>query len=158
MFIDIKDIAAEGKKVSGSINLGTLLWQDHENIEVPDAIFEAFFQWSEKGFHLKGKAHLLVAMNCSRCLERFSTSIDTEFNLNLKEEIKDTKADNRPVEEEEIDVFPIKGSIIDMREVLSEQIYLNLPLKPLCKQDCQGLCAVCGANLNYNNCTCSGKK
>lgn len=158
MFIDIKDIVAKGKKVAGKLNLGTLPWQSKENIEVSDATFEVFFQWGEKGLYVRGKAHLAVALNCSRCLERFATSIDSEFHFNLKEKSHQSETGDKPLDEEEINVFPIEGSLIDMREILSELIYLNIPLKPLCKHDCHGLCSVCGGNLNNDGCICSDRK
>ncbi len=158
MFIDIKDIAAEGKRVAGDLDLGILPWKQEETIEVAKASFEAFFHWTEKGLSLKGKAHLSVGLVCSRCLERFYISIEPNFILHLKEEGDQAEAANKEVDEEEIDNFPIKDSLIDMREVLSEQIYLNIPLKPLCKEECRGLCSECGGNLNENKCSCSNKK
>jgi uncharacterized protein len=158
MFIDIKDIATEGKRVTGDLNLGTLSWQHQETIEVAKASFEAFFRWTEKGLSLKGKAHLSVGLTCSRCLERFYISIEPEFLLNLKEKSEQAKVSDKPVEEDEIDIFPIRDSIIDMKEVLSEQIYLNIPLKPLCMEDCLGLCSVCKGNLNTKNCSCMIEK
>ena len=38
---------------------------------------------------------------------------------------------------------------------MREQLYLALPMKPLCREDCRGLCAECGANLNLTTCGCA---
>lgn len=43
---------------------------------------------------------------------------------------------------------------IDLGEVVREQLYLALPMKPLCREDCKGLCPVCGVNRNRETCTC----
>lgn len=158
MFIDIKDITAEGRNVSGCLNLGVLPLQQQETIEVTEAAFKAFFYWSDKGLCLKGKVDFCVLLNCSRCLENFSIPIKSEFNLKLKEEREHSQARNDALEEVEIETFPVKESRIDMREVLSEQIYLNIPLKPLCKEDCLGLCSICGGNLNSPKCDCQKNK
>jgi uncharacterized protein len=47
-----------------------------------------------------------------------------------------------------------KGDAIDLAEVMREQFYLAMPMKPLCKPDCQGLCPVCGGNRNRERCAC----
>ncbi len=44
---------------------------------------------------------------------------------------------------------------IDLRQLMEEQFYLSLPMKPLCKDDCKGLCANCGTNLNKATCDCN---
>ena len=43
---------------------------------------------------------------------------------------------------------------IDLGEVVREQLYLALPMKPLCQEDCKGLCPVCGVNRNRETCSC----
>ena len=43
---------------------------------------------------------------------------------------------------------------IDLNELMREQFYLALPMKPLCRDECKGLCAVCGKNLNRETCDC----
>jgi uncharacterized protein len=44
--------------------------------------------------------------------------------------------------------------VIDLADVIREQLYLALPMKPLCREDCLGLCPVCGQNRNTTPCTC----
>jgi hypothetical protein len=46
----------------------------------------------------------------------------------------------------------------DLSEIAAEQIYLGLPLKPVCKNDCRGLCPVCGVNRNLEECACVGEE
>ena len=46
------------------------------------------------------------------------------------------------------------GEVVDLESLLREQIILMLPLKPLCDENCKGLCPHCGANLNREKCTC----
>jgi uncharacterized protein len=41
-----------------------------------------------------------------------------------------------------------ENDVIDLGQLMREQFYLSLPMKPLCRDDCRGLCAVCGENLN----------
>ncbi len=44
---------------------------------------------------------------------------------------------------------------IDLNDLLREQFYLALPMKPLCKNDCRGICPQCGANRNLTKCDCN---
>jgi uncharacterized protein len=51
-------------------------------------------------------------------------------------------------------VFRVEGHRADLRAVAAEQIQLALPLKPLCREGCAGLCPTCGANRNRIECGC----
>ena len=53
-------------------------------------------------------------------------------------------------------VADVAAGDVDLVQVAREQIYLNLPLKSVCRDDCKGLCATCGANRNRIECACSG--
>ncbi len=56
---------------------------------------------------------------------------------------------------EEIPLTSYDGRRIDLRTLAVEQIQLELPLKPVCRQDCQGLCPQCGGNRNQVSCDCN---
>ena len=58
------------------------------------------------------------------------------------------------IEEDDLGVSYYKDETIDLGEVVREQFYLALPMKPLCRETCKGLCPVCGANRNRETCTC----
>jgi uncharacterized protein len=58
---------------------------------------------------------------------------------------------------QDLDTEFYDGATIDVDLLVAEQIYLALPQKPLCSQDCHGLCPGCGANLNQESCRCEDK-
>ena len=60
----------------------------------------------------------------------------------------------REVAEEDLGVSYYRDDVIDLAEVIREQFYLALPMKPLCREECHGLCAVCGRNRNRETCSC----
>lgn len=76
----------------------------------------------------------LLATNCCRCLEDLKIDFNKSIQLNY------------PVEKNEF--------IIDLNPDLRQELILDSPLKPLCKPDCKGLCAHCGADLNKEKCRC----
>ncbi len=58
------------------------------------------------------------------------------------------------VADEDLGVSFYKDETLDLGELMREQFYLVLPMKPLCRPDCKGLCPVCGINRNRETCTC----
>jgi uncharacterized protein len=61
----------------------------------------------------------------------------------------------REVGDDELDTAFYQDGVIDLGQLVREQILLLLPMKPLCKESCAGLCPVCGTNLNTGSCACS---
>ena len=58
------------------------------------------------------------------------------------------------LEEEDLDLYPYVGEAIDLEPLVREQVIRAVPYAPLCKEDCKGLCAQCGADLNQGPCRC----
>ena len=54
-------------------------------------------------------------------------------------------------------MIPFTGEELDLCEAVQEQVIMALPVRPLCREDCRGLCPVCGADLNEESCTCAEK-
>lgn len=97
---------------------------------------------------IQGEVDLTVLIPCSRCLEEVPTdihfSIDKELVLNGSE-VKD---------EEMEDTDYLIGLNLDIDRLIYGEILVNWPMKVLCKEDCKGICKVCGMNLNKGNCDC----
>lgn len=56
---------------------------------------------------------------------------------------------------QDLDITYISEDFIELGDVLSEQLRLQVPFQPLCKEDCKGMCAQCGADLNLGRCACA---
>ncbi|SHH01794.1 uncharacterized protein SAMN02745221_01491 [Thermosyntropha lipolytica DSM 11003] len=104
-----------------------------------------------KVFWAAGDLRTGVVFECARCLEEFIFPVNIELNFN----IADTVYRNDFTEEE---VVFVSGDELDITSYLEEEILLSLPMQPLCDENCQGLCAGCGANLNLESCRCSEKE
>ena len=59
-----------------------------------------------------------------------------------------------PVEEEDEETYPLHGEMLDLQPLVRDALLLELPLAPLCREDCKGLCPNCGADLNDGPCSC----
>lgn len=99
-----------------------------------------------------GKVTGATELVCSRCLEKYRYHLDAVFeerfcHVSDVSEVRDEGQDT-----DDIHIF--EGSRIQLDDILNESIVLNIPMKSVCSDKCQGLCAVCGGNLNKNNCGC----
>lgn len=94
-----------------------------------------------------------TAMTCSRCLDEFTEDISHSFVYNcLPDEGGEEEKEELTIEN--MDVSYYNGGEIDITALVHEQVALALPMRPLCKDECEGLCTKCGANLNKGDCGC----
>tara|TARA_B100001989_G_scaffold253245_1_gene239214 strand:+ start:49713 stop:50291 length:579 start_codon:yes stop_codon:yes gene_type:complete len=91
--------------------------------------------------------------SCSRCLAPTKESLHVEMSGMFR-----PRADGEFDEPEDPSVFLYANEEVDFSPVIRESIVLQLPLNPVCKEDCAGLCADCGANLNETTCQCEEEK
>ena len=108
-------------------------------------------------FRLVGKAQTELELLCSRCLEPFRMPVDASFDLRYLPATEIAADEEREVQEEDLETSYYRDDQIDLNELLREQFYLALPMKPLCREDCKGLCAQCGTNLNTGTCACAAE-
>ena len=109
-------------------------------------------------YRLVGSVKADLELDCSRCLEPFVLPVDRGFDLRflpstLVEAEKDDEAEAE-VEEDDVSITYYRDEQIDLIELLREQFYLALPMKPLCSPACQGICPQCGTNRNLASCDC----
>jgi uncharacterized protein len=151
------------------INVSTLLQEpvgharhyrpDREAVSVPDADFEQEVSGtlqlirSERGVLVMAVLDLApVTLECARCLEPFEAPVHVEFD-------EEYVLDRNPLTGERIeadaDEFRIDARRhLDLSEAVRQYEQSALPLRPVCRPDCRGLCPVCGQNLNVATCDC----
>jgi uncharacterized protein len=105
-------------------------------------------------FRLVGTIRTRLELPCSRCLEAFSWPVDAEFDLRYQPHSQNSGEGEREVEEDDLTAAFYENDEIDLGQLMQEQLYLSLPMKPLCSDACKGLCPTCGANLNRETCDC----
>jgi len=105
-------------------------------------------------FHLVGRVNTTLELPCGRCLEPFTLPVDAEFDLRYHPHVENAGEGEKEIEEDDLTTAFYENEEIDLGQLMREQFYLSLPMKPLCRQDCHGLCPVCGVNLNRGTCDC----
>jgi uncharacterized protein len=99
----------------------------------------------------QGEVYTTVEIECSRCLEIYDLPIKAD--LQFVAQILDSPID-MPGDDEDFEVISKTQNILDISQRVRDAIVLAIPLKPLCSEDCKGLCPICGANLNDSECDC----
>ena len=104
-------------------------------------------------YYCHGWTESEARLECSRCLEPYAVTLRGEIDFSINE-VADTDAvDRDEVPDNEL-IVPAGAGEIDITEPVREALTLELPLKPLCREECRGLCPVCGANRNETTCEC----
>lgn len=97
---------------------------------------------------VKGTASTMVKLLCDRCLEAFDCSIQADIYQRYSTDPN----------EDDGDILSISGFEIDLEDVVTEAIVLNVPMKWLHDENCKGICKVCGINLNKQSCHCDAQE
>ncbi len=126
-----------------------------EEFVVRDRVSLAFEVFKEGvRYRLVGRVQTTLLLTCSRCLEPYPTPVDAPFDLVYVPFAQNTGEGEFEIQEDDLNTAYYRDDVIDLGELMREQFYLALPMKPLCAPACRGLCPVCGTNLNLASCTC----
>ncbi len=110
---------------------------------------------TNRGLIVKGEMTASVVSLCSRCLKPITYQIDYEFEEEAFPSIDMSTGLSLPVEPESLVID--NTHTLDLSDMLVQYALLTIPIKPLCRPDCAGLCPQCGTNLNDSICQCSHK-
>jgi uncharacterized protein len=104
---------------------------------------------------VNGTVATKVGLVCSRCLCEFSADLNSSFTIFYTKAPTAQPEDEVELGEHDLIAATYSGDEIDFSAEIAEQILLEIPYKPLCSEECKGLCSSCGADLNSSDCTCS---
>jgi len=99
-------------------------------------------------YKLQGHVEVELIMSCDRCMEEVNEVLSVEID-------KDFNVETDQVDQDFYDY--LEGNLLDLEKMVLDEIYVNLPMKVLCKESCLGLCSSCGINLNQSACTCENE-
>jgi len=108
-------------------------------------------------YYCNGQSRCDADMICSRCAEPYRTTIQGEIDFSIREVADGREQDMDVVIENEL-LVPANAKQVDITAPIRESLVLAVPLKPLCREDCRGVCPVCGANRNEKTCECKVDK
>ncbi len=106
-----------------------------------------------------GRVSVPLKLSCSRCLADFDSFVDSSFTLFFRKDtgVRHEEGDEIELGEQDLLSSTYQGDEIDLTHEIEEQIAMEIPLKPLCDDNCKGLCHTCGTDLNVSQCSCSNE-
>ena len=159
MFIETKEIGPEGLVIERDIEVGdSIQLAGEETIQAGAAHVSGELLREEDGFSFRGDIETVATLSCSRCLEPYTLPLALHFDLLYTARPEPADRRQSRMDEDEVTLTHFDGRRIDLNQLLEEQIYLAVPLKPLCRPECRGLCPRCGANLNESACGCTQER
>lgn len=150
MIIDVSGILKESggrMSVSGEVDLNTgeaflgEVYRFKEPVTVKGSISN-----NGKSLILKAEGVGVLKTRCARCMKDIEAEVKFPIDENLVRAEDSENADE--------DSILFEGNIIEADEIALNSFLMNVPTKFLCKEDCKGLCAKCGADLNEGECGC----
>lgn len=103
-------------------------------------------------FLVSGSANAKAQTSCSRCLKDIDVELEAKIDAFYMIEPPAGSED----EINEFEILPVDHNI-DLGEIIKATMLVDAPLKPVCTEDCKGLCLHCGKNLNDGPCSCDNK-
>jgi uncharacterized protein len=133
-----------------------------ETLDRPELLGLGPVAWSgevvfaDPGYLLRARLSYEQTLGCIRCLKPIVERTDSEVELMLLVEDGHERAGGEhELAEGDLGVLLVEGGVFETRPLLLEQLQLNIPMKPLCRPDCRGLCPRCGTDLNAGTCACA---
>ncbi|OGW61735.1 MAG: hypothetical protein A2V83_08660 [Nitrospirae bacterium RBG_16_64_22] len=156
MRIKIVDIPDEGLSISGQETIQPDSRAEGDPCWFPaPARYELEMNRVGTTVRVRGRVSVGVKCQCGRCLTEFPVPVASAVRLEFVP--ADSIAGSAPdsvhlLSGEEMNIAAYRNEEIDLADLVYEQVQLSLPMSPVCREDCRGLCPVCGANLNEAPC------
>lgn len=157
MIIDLRNIV-EGTR-HFHYTLPPDWWQENQEtdrilgLDGPVDVQASIYRAGSK-FVLEGRVTGALWLQCDRCLEPLNHDLNSEFRVFLALPPAGPENSELELAKEDLMVDFIRGDEIEVDEIIREEIYLAVPLKSVCRENCRGLCPECGANWNEETCQC----
>lgn len=98
---------------------------------------------------ITGRCRVSLQMNCARCLKPVRKDLELSFAHRV-----DILRPGEDEDELEMSLCIKEGKLLDVDQLVHNEILINLPIRVLCKEDCKGICPICGQDLNEGACSC----
>ncbi|HAI21993.1 MAG TPA: metal-binding protein [Clostridiales bacterium UBA8153] len=148
---NLLEATAHTLEVAGRLDLGCLDGPGVPTVLATAVEVRAKLSATGRGVLVVGEAGTVGVWECSRCLVRYEHPLAARFSVEFRPPGEETPEDGPDGRE----VQTFTGQWVDLLEVIRQSLILDMPMKPLCREDCLGLCQECGGNLNQGSCPCA---
>jgi uncharacterized protein len=156
MVVRISDIEYE-VKVQGKVE-GSKYEEENEEVHFSSpAAYDLTVKKNGEMLNVRGAVECTLTLICGKCLEQFPLHVEGFVDVGLVPKSLMPSESELELKGEDLDTYYYEGDEIDLDPFVYEEIMLNVPIKPVCREDCRGLCSICGRNRNYEDCRCGGE-
>ncbi len=155
LLLDLREMRESEDQIDRTLGIGELSTGSGDDyaLAAPIALRLRVLKDGDK-YRLVGRVGSRLRLACCRCLEPYDISVDLPIDLMYLPQRDNVGDGELEIAEEDLSTAFYRDEQIDFELMLREQFQLLLPMKPLCRADCRGLCAACGTNLNSEQCSC----
>lgn len=154
MKIIVSKIPDEGIEIHSSENAESLEISPADLMLGDDVHIDATIRREGEIFFIDGSIKTVLRLTCSRCAVYFSYPVDTFFHCREEPVTSASTEVELALKRNDMDIDHYAGDEVEINTLLREQVILSIPMHPLCKPDCRGLCPQCGQDLNIGRCDC----
>jgi len=158
LVIEVSKIPHEGLALDSPLEPEALHLEGERSFRLASGNLRARLEkGDEESVHVRGHLDARLSLDCGRCLEPFEMNLDQDLELFFLPHVADQVEEEDEVELSDHDmvVAYYRDNRLDLGEAVREQLVLGVPLKAVCRESCQGLCASCGVNRNLTACACT---
>jgi DUF177 domain-containing protein len=119
---------------------------------------DAVAELVEREIRVRGHVSAQLETNCDRCLGRVEFPVESDFDLSYRPVEEIAREEEVEVPGDELKVGFYSGAGLALRDVVTEQVILAVPMKVVCRPGCLGLCPACGVNRNIEHCGCASER
>ena len=155
MFIGIKELERHPLRFREEYAPGTIDFRTGEFRQAAPLTVELAAELEGAEIHIVGRLATRLALACARCLEPVEREMAPRFDLHYRPVASIAREEEITLAADDLEVGFYAGQGLFLADVVAEQVYLALPMKVVCREDCRGLCPGCGVNLNRERCRCA---
>lgn len=158
MLIDVNELRQRQEPIQVAVDFGEagLKVDNHISALGGPAHSDLVVALTGDELRVAGRVDVELELTCCRCLCRFQRPLQKRFDLKyLPDPVVEVEGEEFELSYKDLDIGFYRNDELDLMAVVSEQIVLEIPMKPICREECKGLCDLCGADLNQGSCSCS---
>ena len=158
MRIEMDKLDEEGGKFAHVYEVSELPLDDAEVRLVEPGEVSGRVRRAGKEVELRGKLHAKLEVVCGRCLQPVELPISTEFTERFVRAVSWAAEEQHELRQEDLNIAVFDGETIELDDLVREELLLAVPVNVLCREDCKGLCPICGIDRNLKDCQCENNE
>ena len=151
MIIRVSELDEQGLRIDDVAALAPGLTEPSWRLEAVSLEVEA----DGSDVFVRGRVAVTVPQTCGRCAEVFPQRVEADVDAKLVP--RPVQGDSVELGADDLDLDFYHNDQLDLTRIVETETSLALPMKPLCRSDCHGLCPVCGVNRNAVSCACASR-